>query len=58
MEKQLNEWCVDQIQNFGKISRKSISDKALSLTSKNDSFKASRGWLKNFLKRYELNLKD
>lgn len=50
VEEELANWVCDQRKNYCRVTRKSISIKALSL-SNNLEFKASRGWVDKFLKR-------
>lgn len=50
MEKSLFEWIAKM--NHSTLKHWEIQEKAKALSA-NPEFKASRGWLKNFLKRYE-----
>lgn len=52
MEDILALWIIEQRQNYFRVTRKSISMKASELVN-NSNFKASRGWLDNFLRRHD-----
>lgn len=51
MESQLALWIIDQRQQYFRVTRKSICAKATALANEPD-FKASRGWVENFMKRH------
>ena len=51
MEMKLNAWCCGE--NF-KLTKKIIKKKALQFSNFKSDFKASRGWLKNFIRRFHL----
>ena len=56
MERELYNWCINQIQSKGKpLSRGLIKQRARNLSRFQGSFKASKGWLDKFIKRYELS---
>lgn len=53
MENSLFEWCLQEIKFQKKLlTRSSIKQKARSLSQYPGTFKASKGWLDKFMKRY------
>lgn len=53
MEAMLFEWCLNEInRNKKPISRSSIKQQAKVLSQNKGSFKASKGWLDKFMKRF------
>lgn len=57
MELNLSKWWLDQIQKTnGTIALRLIKQRARKL-SKNSMFKASKGWLDKFMKRYDMEQK-
>jgi hypothetical protein len=56
MERSLLEWYKVQINKQIEITSKNIKAKAREL-SKNQDFKASKGWLEKFRKKHQITLK-
>ena len=56
MEEELFEWIVDLRSRHLCVSHRMIQMQAKALSA-DDCFKASRGWLKRFMKRYDLSLR-
>ena len=52
MEEDLAQWVIKQRDGYHRVTRKSIAVKAVSLLN-NPDFKARRGWVDNFLKRFD-----
>ena len=53
MEALLFEWCVQEVRKQKKsISRSCIKQKAKHLSQNKSNFKASKGWLDKFMKRF------
>ena len=56
MEKEVYDWVVSLRSEHLRVTRQAIMRKALELCQQID-FKASRGWLENFMNRFELSLR-
>jgi hypothetical protein len=54
MEEKLAAWCKDQINSRRGLSSSQIKQKAYELSNYKAVFKASKCWLKNFMKRIKL----
>jgi len=53
MEGLLFEWCIEEIEKLRKpLSRSMIKQQARVLSQKKGTFKASKGWLDKFMKRF------
>lgn len=53
MENSLFEWCLKEIKDQKRLlTRSSIKQKARNLSQYPGTFKASKGWLDKFMKRY------
>ena len=57
MELEVYEWIKSLRAQHLRVTREVIQDKALDIVGKESGFKASRGWLDNFLKRKDLSLR-
>lgn len=58
MEALLFEWCVDQIiRNKKPVSRSLIKQQAKNFSRNKELFKASKGWLDKFMKRFNYSEK-
>ena len=55
MEEELYDWVMEELKRTNKmIPRSVIKNKARKLTTTTQDFKASKGWLDKFFKRYNL----
>lgn len=53
MEQELFHWCIQEVRRIKKpITRSHIKQKARSLSMNKNNFKASKGWLDKFMKRF------
>jgi len=57
IEEKVFHWIVSMRARHLRITRKSISRTALNFAGVSSTFKASNGWIDNFLKRYSLSLR-
>ena len=54
MERQLFEWCINEVSLHQKpLSRNEIKQQAKQLSFNKGIFKASKGWLDKFMKRFD-----
>lgn len=58
MEESLYQWLLNQYEknNFKGVNRKIVRDKAYELSKNKDKFKASKGWLEKFLRRFKCKM--
>ena len=57
LEIEVYDWIISLRAQHLRVTRKAIQQKALFIAGPETDFKASRGWLEKFMKRYDLSLR-